>query len=117
MLASAGVKKTLLISMSVALGLAACTANVGDACEINTDCGRSMICERSLPEGYCTREKCEIVGCPSDGICIVFTEDLSYCMQPCEVDGDCRDGYSCALGFGGHPFCNDAAGVIPESVQ
>lgn len=35
-------------------------------------------------------------------------------MQPCESNGDCRDGYRCVEDFGLYPFCNDARGTQPE---
>ena len=92
----------------------ACSPLVGDACEDSTDCGRSMFCELSLPGGYCTLENCDNKNCPDDGVCIRFTEDISWCMQPCEGNGDCRDGYTCVKDFGLYPFCNDARGTVPE---
>lgn len=94
-------------------GLTGCTAVVGDACETQTDCGRTMFCERSLPGGYCTLKDCRVSGCPSEGVCIAFDEDNSWCMFACDVDDDCRDGYRCVRDFGGHGFCNDVRGVSP----
>ena len=92
----------------------ACSPLVGDACEDSTDCGRSMFCELSLPGGYCTLENCDNKNCPDDGVCIRFDEDVSWCMQPCESNGDCRDDYTCVKDFGLYPFCNDARGTVPE---
>jgi hypothetical protein len=91
-----------------------CANLVGDACETQTDCGSTMFCERSLPDGYCTRTGCELDGCPDEGVCIVFRPDVSYCMRRCETGGDCRDGYECVKDFGAYPFCNDTRGE-PES--
>ena len=83
-----------------------CQAVVGDACEINTDCGTEMYCERSMPEGYCTVKTCEVIDCPDFGVCVTFDLDNSFCMMPCEADVDCREGYTCVTNFGPHPFCN-----------
>ena len=111
MLASVAMSSRLSIAL-VTLALAAlvlgtgCQAVVGDACEINTDCGTEMYCERSMPEGYCTVKSCEVIGCPDYGVCVSFDLDQSYCMDPCDVDTDCRDGYVCVTDFGPHPFCN-----------
>lgn len=93
----------------------ACAPIAGDACETSSDCGRSMYCERSMPDGYCTLESCVNRACPGDGVCIRFTTDRSFCMQPCESKSDCRDGYTCVEDFGVHPFCNDARGQVPAS--
>jgi len=91
----------------------ACSPLVGDACTASADCGRTMFCERSLPGGYCTLESCDNRTCPDDGVCIRFTEDISWCMQPCEVNGDCRSGYTCVEGFGAYAFCDDSRGTVP----
>lgn len=99
-----------LAALVLALLTPACSTLVGDACELNADCGGTMICERSLPEGYCTRPDCERNGCPADGVCIYFDEGAAYCMKPCDSNADCREGYACVTDFGAYPFCNDADG-------
>ncbi len=104
------------LALTLASLAPACAPLVGDACEDSTDCGRSMFCERSLPDGYCTIKDCEDRACPDDGVCIRFDESTSWCMQPCENDGDCRDDYVCVTDFGVHPFCNDARGT-PRSTE
>jgi hypothetical protein len=101
------------IAFLLLLSLGGCTASVGDACTVSTDCGTSMSCERSLPEGYCTRENCTDTGCPDGGVCVSFSLDENYCMELCDVDSDCRDAYRCVTGFGPHPFCGDVLGVNP----
>lgn len=93
----------------------ACTALVGDPCEAQADCGASMFCERSMPDGYCTLKNCTDRQCPDEGVCIIFDADTSYCMASCEADGDCRDGYVCVDDFGQHPFCNDERGATPTN--
>lgn len=101
----------------LALATPACAPIVGDACEDASDCGRSMFCERSLPGGYCTVKDCEDRNCPDEGVCIRFNEDVSWCMQPCGGDGDCRDGYRCVEDFGKYSFCGDARGTSPTPQQ
>ena len=97
--------------------LQACTAIVGDACTTQTDCGRTMFCEQSLPDGYCTLKDCLDTGCPSEGICISFDADTSWCMAICDADGDCRDGYRSVKDFGKHGFCNDIRGTTPDASE
>jgi hypothetical protein len=87
-----------------------CQPAVGDACEVQTDCGRTMYCERSLPGGYCTVRSCHITPCPEDSTCVEFDPDLSWCMALCDRDSDCRDGYRCVEDFAAVPFCNDDRG-------
>jgi len=117
-------------TLIVAWALGGCTAVVGDACQIQTDCGQEMYCESSLPDGYCTVQDCESDGCPDEGVCVVFNQlyptasdgtaaeevaassAISFCMKRCEGDVDCRDGYTCVEGHGPHPFCNDALGTF-----
>jgi hypothetical protein len=105
-----------LALLAVAALIPACAPLVGDSCEDSSDCGRTMYCERSLPDGYCTLQNCDTRNCPEEGVCIRFNEDLSWCMQPCDGNGDCRDGYRCITDFGVHPFCGDARGTTPTPI-
>ncbi|MCA9514444.1 MAG: hypothetical protein KC635_05840 [Myxococcales bacterium] len=97
------------------LAAPACSNLVGDSCETSADCGSQMYCEQSLPDGYCTVRDCLDRTCPDEGICIRFTEDVSYCMAPCESKSDCRDGYRCVKDFGPHGFCDDDGSVTPTA--
>jgi len=106
----------LLLLLALAFALAVptgCAPIVGDSCDTQTDCGRRMFCELSMPDGYCTLRGCVDTTCPDRGVCIRFDADVSYCMARCEDDGDCRDGYRCVTDFGTHPFCNTAAAITP----
>lgn len=103
---------TIAFFLAAAL-LGGCTAIVGDACETSTDCGTRMYCERSMPQGYCSVQNCEVIGCPDEGVCVSFDLDTSFCMRQCAADVDCREGYRCVTDFGSHPFCNDAVGDGP----
>lgn len=92
----------------------ACSQNVGDACENDSDCeneGR-QICDTSLPGGYCTLLDCEGGGCPGEAACVGFQSSVSSaeecrslqsrprlqrtaCLLVCSGDRDCRSGYVC----------------------
>ena len=99
------IKSTFLVLVTVVM-FAGCAAIVGDECTVDVDCGQGLTCDISMPDGYCTLGDCDLSACPDEGVCILFDEDTSYCMQPCKADGDCRAGYVCVTDFGVHPFCN-----------
>ena len=83
---------TLLLPALLAWG---CAPEVGDPCSSALECGAEMICDLSLPGGYCTAGNCEFLGCPEAGICITFPNTEEWCMTECSSDDDCRDGYEC----------------------
>jgi len=83
---------TLLLLLLVTSG---CAPEVGDPCGSSLECGAEMICDLSLPEGYCTAGNCEFLGCPEAGICITFPNTEEWCMTACSSNDDCRDGYDC----------------------
>jgi len=64
--------------MSCAIGILACGAlsacgrNIGDDCQLNTDCSANgdRTCDLSQPGGYCTIEGCDENSCPSDSACV-----------------------------------------------
>lgn len=95
-----------ILTFALSVSLIGCVASVGDECGTDTDCGQSLVCELSLPGGYCTRRDCRTDGCPNEALCISFDLDTHYCMRPCTGDGDCREDYTCVTDFGLHPFCN-----------
>jgi hypothetical protein len=95
--------------------LAACTPNIGDKCQLSTDCAISggRICDTSQPNGYCTILNCTPNSCPSGASCVLFQPSVpgctyddyhspsrtgvSFCMAQCDQDSKCRqgDGYVC----------------------
>ena len=91
-----------LLSLSTVGG---CASIVGDECTNDTDCGSGLVCDGSLPDGYCTRQNCDVDGCPDEGLCVLFDNDTSFCMRPCTASSDCRDSYQCVTDYGPHPFC------------
>ena len=89
--------------------LAGCGAMVGDSCEVDTDCGTGLLCDTTLPDGYCTLGDCAQLGCADKGICVHYDDRTSFCMAPCESSDDCRSGYACQTDPGPHAFC----GITP----
>jgi hypothetical protein len=106
---------------AIALGLSAaaltgCTAKIGAHCVLNTDCGTSgaLVCDTSLPNGYCTQFNCTPDVCQNEAACVAFEPSVpgcpyddyhapartteTFCMAQCHSDSDCRqsDGYICA---------------------
>lgn len=91
-----------LLALGSTLG-GGCAPEIGDACDTSVDCSVNgdRICDIAAPGGYCTVANCEDGTCPDDSLCVEFRfsrERLasSWCMAPCEEDGDCRPGYLCA---------------------
>jgi len=82
-----------------------CSPTVGDSCAKNTDCGRGLVCDLSMPSGYCTLTPCQPNGCPDESVCVDFGNRQTWCMRWCDDDGHCRDGYKCIHDKGPTPFC------------
>ena len=96
---------------------AGCRPQIGDECVSSVDCSAQgdRLCDTSQPDGYCTIFSCEPDNCPNDdSVCVGFGLELApscdattaadprwprfertFCMAPCEVDDDCREGYQC----------------------
>ncbi len=93
----------ILAVTGLVLGAASgCAPEIGDECSSSVDCSVNgdRICDRSQPGGYCTVAACEEGTCPEDSVCVEFRFEperlsSSWCMAPCEEDGDCRGGYDC----------------------
>jgi len=96
----------LAASMVVLLAFgAACTPQVGDACETNQQCNTGAICDTTAPEGYCTLTPCTQNNCPEESACVEFETEETFCMLRCTEDGDCRTGYACRFDRGPIGFC------------
>jgi hypothetical protein len=108
-------EKLLLLALLAALA-AGCKPEIGDDCQISTDCSAAgdRLCDITAPGGYCTVYNCEPGACPEDeSLCVQFGAERSsnpvcsdpqspspyartFCMAVCEDDDDCREGYVCA---------------------
>jgi hypothetical protein len=105
---------TAFLALSAA-GLAGCAPKVGDHCAQNTDCGTSgnLLCDSSLPNGYCTQFNCTPNICQNSAACVAFGVNAggcpyddyfapsrttrTFCMAQCHSNSDCRqsEGYVC----------------------
>ena len=116
-------EKLLLLALLAALA-AGCKPEIGDDCQISTDCSAAgdRLCDITAPGGYCTVYNCEPDACPDDeSLCVQFGAERSpnpvcsdpqsaspyartFCMAVCESDDDCREGYVCAPLGGANPW-------------
>jgi hypothetical protein len=104
--------RTLAIVALSALAALGCKPEIGDACQVSTDCSNvgDRLCDTTQPGGYCTIFNCEPGTCPEEAICIAFKTSASdacrdpqggtrlertFCMRRCDENGDCRGGYDC----------------------
>jgi hypothetical protein len=98
--------RTGLLLLLLALGAGGCGAAIGDSCSTDSQCPAGSYCDRTMPDGYCTRMNCRFGDCPEGSVCVEFPNQESYCMDRCQDDGDCRDKYSCIESIGLCPFCS-----------
>ena len=75
-----------------------CDALTEDA--LGSKCGRACApeCKKSCDasEVCCSTNHCNTAEiCLSSGFCAQRTQERRFCMQECEEDDDCRDGYQC----------------------
>lgn len=104
----------------------ACTPVVGDKCTSDRQCGSTLVCDLTTPEGYCTQSPCRKGECPPEATCVDFGQEAAYCMRTCGEGEECRDGLQCRpaatcvpgegtptssqpCSFEGHSFC----GYVP----
>ena len=77
----------LALLFAAAMLLMGCTPNVGDHCNLNTDCSLqgTLVCDNSQPNGYCTRFNCAPNTCPAGAACVLLYSEVPGCPY---------DGYS-----------------------
>jgi hypothetical protein len=112
--------------------LLGCAPKIGDHCTLNTDCGSSgsLVCDTSLPNGYCTQFNCTPDVCQNSAACVALEtappgcpyDDYhapsrttrTFCLAQCHHDSDCRqsDSYSCQ-----DPRQSPYGGAIIDDVQ
>jgi len=88
-------KYALVIAVSA---LAACGAEIGDACIVSSDCATdgSRYCDVSQRSGYCTIQGCDYDTCPSEATCIRFFTG-SFGNEACMDQTQCTLDELCAL--------------------
>lgn len=103
---------------AVGPGLMVCVAphaDVGDACEVATDCGVApweCLTGADYPGGYCGASGCDPSdedSCPDSGFCYDpdgGVDGDEWCAAPCAIATDCRmgEGYDC-IDLGGEMGC------------
>jgi hypothetical protein len=64
----------LLLVAGAAGALGACGKEIGDACNMGTDCSPNgdRQCDPSSVSGYCTIQGCDVSTCPSEAACVRF---------------------------------------------
>jgi hypothetical protein len=69
--------------------------DIGKACADSTGCA-SHVC-LAMPNGYCSKDYCDIAGCPAGATCVGDSSGFAQCMKSCTQDSDCRssEGYTC----------------------
>lgn len=97
---------TLLALVLASAALVGCGSSVGDSCSTDSDCPSNAYCDKVMPDGLCTIANCRPDNCPDGSVCVEFYNGERFCMQNCDSDGDCRDGYSCIKDSGPDPFCS-----------
>lgn len=74
-------------------------AAIGDACQATSDCGGGAFnfCFNVWPDGYCTADCSPETNymCPMGASCVDFGGDFARCLDTCNDNGDCRNGYTC----------------------
>lgn len=103
------------VVLAAAMFLAGCTPNVGDHCNLNTDCSLqgTLVCDNSQNNGYCTRFNCAPDTCPGNSACVLLYAAVpgcpyngyaspsrtqrTLCLKVCGQNSDCRtgEGYEC----------------------
>jgi hypothetical protein len=66
---------------------------VGGACRDDRDCAEFCVEGKSFPAGTCTVDCVDDYDCPGFAACV--QKEGGICLPMCELDRECRDGYSC----------------------
>jgi hypothetical protein len=92
------VRTPLLILAALLLVTSACGHEIGDSCNLSSECDPSggRICDTASPGGYCTIIGCDN-DCPDGSMCIRFFA-VGETNLPCSTSDDCTDDELCTLG-------------------
>ena len=76
-----------IFTLLSSLAFVACKPEIGDECEISTDCSATgdRLCDTTQPGGYCTIRSCEAQTCPEEALCVEFRPGVArlsttWCM-------------------------------------
>src|SRR5262245_36971015 len=86
----------LLLAIVLAAGCGA--PNVGGTCTAKADCDDDLVCDTSVPGGYCT-QSCTMPGktegCPDESVCDAVAGTAMNCVKICKTQADCRADQDC----------------------
>ena len=72
--------------------------NVGGTCTAADGCDDGLMCNTTVPGGYCTKS-CTTAGstseCPDDSVCDAITGTAIACVKICSTKEDCRTDQDC----------------------
>jgi hypothetical protein len=72
--------------------------NVGSACTATDGCDEELMCDTTVPAGYCTKA-CTMAGstseCPEESICDAVAGTAMECVKTCKTSADCRTDQDC----------------------
>ena len=98
------------------VGLTGCTPQIGDHCNLNTDCSLqgTLVCDNAQTNGYCTEFNCAPDTCQDSAVCVMLYSSVpgcpyngyqspsrtqrTLCLKACTSNSNCRtsEGYECA---------------------
>ncbi len=118
-------RDAVLVAASLVMALlgAGCGKQIGDDCQVASDCNPNgtRICDLSQPGGYCTILGCDETTCPSEATCIRYFP-VQYLTKACNPYCEDRVGLTAPDGGtdagappdAGLPMC---PGIFPEDAS
>ena len=72
--------------------------NVGATCTATSGCDVGLMCNTTVPAGYCTTS-CTTSGstteCPEESVCDAIAGTAITCVKICKSSADCRSDQDC----------------------
>lgn len=72
--------------------------NVGGTCTATDGCDEGLMCNTTVPGGYCTKS-CTTSGstseCPDEAVCDAIAGTAVTCVKICQTKEDCRSDQDC----------------------
>lgn len=83
--------------MAILMGSVSLSANVGDICGLDSQCGIQEQCVTEFDQGYCVLFDCSQKNpCSAGSTCMMIEpENFTLCLKTCTKNSDCRMGYQC----------------------